>query len=537
MSPEKGGGLDCIIVGHNDVDFSLVEQALAKTRNHSAAYMDLMANSVLYRGRRMTYMSLLNEVLTDVTGTSHDLHECELPNLGVAYLASFLRQRGYQVEVVNFFNKGRARLADLLENAAPKAVAITTTLYVEHSPICEIVRFVREHNPDTRIIAGGPHVFNVCSTQHVQSQDFLFQIIGADVYIFDSQGELTLSRVLEQLGGTGDLSRIPNLVYTTDRRTFSRTERQIETNDMNANVVDWRLFDAGDYTPTVQTRTARSCAFSCSFCRYPVNAGPLNLTDVEVLESELRYLKSVGVQNLVFIDDTFNVPLPRFKNICRMMIRNRFDFAWYSFFRASNSDDETIDLMVESGCKGVFLGLESGDATILKYMHKHADPSKYAYAIKRFNEVGITSFASIIVGFPGETEETFRNTMDFLADSPPTFYRGEMYYHYTNVPIHDRAEELELQGAGYSWRHKTMDWLRATELLKHMYKSLQGPCVLPGYMFDFWALPYLTGKGFDIQQIKDFTRIAQRMLVRSFDEARPDFSQEEVALRAIFQAS
>ena len=535
MNSKRSRGLDCIVVGHNDVDFAMVEQALAKTKNHSAAYVDLMANSVPYRGRRVTYMSLLNEVLTDVTDKPHDLHECELPHLGTAYLASYLRRRGHETEIINFFNKDKGKLADLLENAAPKAVAITTTLYVEHSPITEIVQFIRAHNPETCIIVGGPHVFNICSTQAEPTQNFLFQAIGADVYVFDSQGELALSRVIEQLGEDGDLSRIPNLVYTTDGRTFTRTERKIEENDMNANVVDWKLFDADFYTPTVQTRTARSCAFSCSFCRYPVNAGPLKLTGLEVLEGELRYLKSRGVKNVVFIDDTFNVPLPRFKEICRMMIRNQLDLNWYSFFRASNSDDEAIDLMVESGCKGVFLGLESGDPTILKYMNKHADPSKYAYAIKRFNEVGITSFASIIVGFPGETEQTFQNTMEFLTDAPPTFYRGEMYYHYNNVPIQDRAGELGIQGAGYSWKHKTMDWRRATELLEVMYRNLQGPHVLPGYMFDFWALPYLAGKGFDVRQVKGFTKAAQSLLVRGLSEASPESSHEEAALRAVFQ--
>jgi len=74
----------------------------------------------------------------------------------------------------------------------------------------------------------------------------------------------------------------------------------------------------------------------------------------------------------------------------------------------------------------------------------------------------------------------------------------------------------------------------AWELLQYPYKNLEGPCVLPGYMFDFWAIPYLTGKGFDTGQIKEFTRIAQGMLIRSFDETNPDFSREEEMLRSGF---
>ena len=526
--------LDCVVVGHNDVDFAMVEEVLEKTRNHSAAFLDLQANSVAYRGQRMTYMSLFNKMVEAATGRDPDLHECELPHLGTTLLTSFLLGRGFAVEKINFFNKEAAAFKDLLETAAPRAVAITTTLYVDHAPIQEVVSFVRAHSPETRIIVGGPHVFNICSTQAEVSQDFIFQAIGADVYIWDSQGELTLARVLEQLRDDGDLSRVPNLIYTEDNESFERTPRQPETNEMSSVAVDWQRFNPAHFTPTVQIRTARSCAFSCSFCRYPVNAGALALTDLDRIEGELRYLHSVGVKNVVFIDDTFNVPLPRFKDICRLMIRNGFGFNWYSFFRASNSDDEAIDLMVESGCKGVFLGLESGDPTILKNMAKHANPDKYRYALGRFNEVGIRSFASIIVGFPGETEETFQNTWRFLEEARPTYYRAEVYYHYTNVPIAGRSEEFGVKGAGYSWRHKSMDWVRAAELVQQMYGSLRGPHVLPGYMFDFWALPYLTGKGFSHEQIQRFTEIAQRMLVRGFDGPNPDLTVEEAQMRTVF---
>jgi len=529
-------GLDCIVVGHNDVDIAMLEEALAPTRTRSAAYVDLQANSVPYRGRRMTYMALLNEVLRQETGRDHGLHECQLPHLGTAYLTHFLLRRGLGVEKINFFNQDRERFKDLLLNASPRAVAVTTTLYVDHLPIQEVVRFVRAHSPETRIVVGGPHVFNICSTQPPASQDYIFQEIGADVYVFDSQGELTLSQVLDELRRGGDLSRIPNLIYTENQKDFVRTPRQLEKNDMNAEAIDWRVFDPGYFTPTVQTRTARSCAFSCSFCRYPVNAGALTLTGLEHLEDELGYLRSVGVENVVFIDDTFNVPLPRFKDICRLMIEKRWGFNWYSFFRASNSDDEAIDLMVESGCKGVFLGLESGDAGILKNMAKHADPGKYRHAIGRLNEVGISSFASIIVGFPGETEETFQNTRRFLEETSPTFYRAEIYYHYTNVPIAGRSEEFGLRGSGYSWRHRTMDWTRASELVRELYATLPGPRVLPGYMFDFWALPYLTGKGFSLEQIKDFTAVAQRLLVRGFDSPAVALeAAEEQRLRAAFR--
>jgi p-methyltransferase len=533
--------LDCVIIGHNDMDFNLVYEEVKKIGRHSGAYNDLKANSVLVGGERLTYMDLLNRTLKEATGRDHRLYACELPHLGAAYLASFLRRRDFNVEVVNSFNFDQERLRELLLTRSPNSVAITTTLYVDYSPIVDVVRFVRRHNPRTKIIVGGPHVFSICSDRDEATQDYIFQEIGADIYIFDSQGELTLSKTLAKLRqspSAPDLGDVPNLTYTSDTGQFRRTPRVVEDNDMDENAVDWSRFDPSYYAPTVQMRTARSCAFKCAFCRYPAFAGSLNLTSLEVVERELQTLHAAGVKNVVFIDDTFNVPLPRFKDLCRMMIRNRFDFNWFSFFRCSNADDEAFDLMKESGCKGVFLGIESGDPRILKNMNKFADVDRYRYGIRMLKERGILTFATIIVGFPGENEESIRNTTNFLQETSPTFYRLELYYHYTTVPIHKEADKYGIRGTGYSWKHNSMDWRQASEHLRRMYKTIQGPCLLPGYMFDFWSIPYLMGKGFTLEQIEGFAAAAQEILVQGLDDdaPAPDTGRQQQRMRELFRA-
>ena len=81
---------------------------------------------------------------------------------------------------------------------------------------------------------------------------------------------------------------------------------------------------------TVHTRTARSCAFNCAFCEYPVNQGPLTLAPLDAIRRELDELTELGiVRSLVFTDDTFNVPRKRFQEIVRLL--TRYDFEWYSF--------------------------------------------------------------------------------------------------------------------------------------------------------------------------------------------------------------
>jgi len=526
--------LDCVIIGYNDIDLSWVDTELKPMRAASGGYRHFQSQTVRYEGRRRHYTDLLNLVLSDATGKPHSLHIADTPNLACCILKSFLQRRGLQVEIVNFFNKGKDRLADLL-SLAPRAVAITTTVYTNGRPVAEIAEFVRRHSPDTKVLVGGPHVYNVCSDHDPLTQDYLFQQMKGDVFVFDSQGELTLSRILHELRNPHpDLSGIPNLVYTTDGETFERTTRQIEDNDLDGNVIDWRLFDRDDITPAVWMRTARSCAFSCAFCRYPALGGPLVLNDLRILEEQFRLLDTLGVRFIYFIDDTFNVPLPRFKDLCRMMVRNHFNFKWASYFRCANADDETFDLIRDAGCVAVFAGIESGDQGILKNMNKAATVERYKYGMRKLLERDIMVLASFIIGFPGETEASVHNTLAFIEETRPTFYSAEVYFHDPKVPVQERAKEFGLDGAGYSWTHKTMNWEKATELVEMLHRTIKHSAYVPLYGVDVWSVPYFLSRGVSREQLMSFLEIARAMVVKGLADPSPDYGAEAATLHSVF---
>jgi radical SAM PhpK family P-methyltransferase len=519
--------IDCIIIGYNEVEFNELAHKQKQFMNRSGAYSELKTNSVLLDGKRCTYIELLNSVLAKATGTPWNLNPFEMPNLGVAYLASFLQRRNFSVEFVNFFNFGRSKLADLLLKS-PRAVVITTTYYVDDEPIKQIVKFVRQHNSEVKIIVGGPRIFNICYANNLHTQDLIFRAIGADIYINDSQGESTLAKILACLQDCSgvDLAEVSNLIYKVDKKTFNRTERVIENNDLNENSVNWRNLERNFYIPTTYLRTARSCPFSCAFCNYPTFAGSHALTSIEMIENELRYLCEDGVKNIIFIDDTFNVPLPRFKELCRLMIRNKFNFNWVSFFRCSNADDEAFALMQQSGCIGVYLGIESGDQQILKNMNKFANLDRYRYGIKNLTERGILTLASLIVGFPGETRESVLNTIDFLQDCPTTFYNVQLYYHDPLAPIQKRREEFGIRGAGYSWQHNSMDWKEAAYLMEYMIENISKSALLPLYSFSIWTVPYLLQHGMSVEQIIGFAKDASGLLLKSLPDTPVDFSDD-----------
>ena len=527
--------LDCIIVGYNDVDFRTFAASQQSMASRSGAYHEVKTNSVLLGNQRYTYMELINQAIARATGEDPGLNVFNAPLLAAVYLKSFLAKRGWHSEIVNFFTAERDKLERLLAEG-PRAVAITTTFYVDHAPIVEIVELVRTRCPAATIIVGGPHIVNVVADLDVDTQDFVFAHIGADVYIIDSQGEGTLAAVLGELrrGPAADLRRVANLCYRETADVFRRTLRAPEENDLDENTIDWRLFAPQDVTPITYLRTARSCPFACSFCNYPTLAGTHVVTDVDHVEAQLRYLHEIGTRQVVFIDDTFNVPLPRFKNLLRMMIKNRFDFQWISFFRCSNADEAGFDLMAESGCMGVLLGIESGDAQILKYMNKAATPERYRWGIDQLKRRGIDTFVSLICGFPGETQASVMSSVAFVEETAPTFFNVQLYYHDTRAPISKQAAEFGIEGAGYNWRHRSMEWREAARWATYMFKTIHNAIPLTLYGFSLWGIAYLVSAGISLEQIKEFGRIAKPMLLRSLDDLPADFAEAEARLTTLF---
>jgi radical SAM PhpK family P-methyltransferase len=507
--------LDCVVIGYNEIPFREYEKFVRNFGQESEAYRDLKFSFVELDGEKLDYIGLLNHV-AGAAGfadqPSKDTFKSgAIPNLAAAYLTNFLRRQGFSVNYVNLFQSEKEKLRRYLA-ADPYCVAITTTFYVMNLPVNEMVEFIRQHNPRVKIVVGGPLIANHARNNHGDDLRAALDDMGADIYVIEGQGEMTLSQIVGCLKEGNDLSGIPNLAYV-ENGVLRRTKVVAENNSLDENFIDWANFPGEALGETLQTRTARSCAFKCSFCNYPARAGALSLTSLEVIEKELDAMLALGnVKNVVFIDDTFNVPFPRFKEICRLMIKNKYPFNWFSYFRCSNSDEEAIDLMARSGCKGVFLGIESGSPTVLQNMNKAATIEKYARGIEWLRQYGIMTFGSFITGFPGETEETVNETIDFIKQGKPDYYRSQLWYCEPGTPIQNERIKYQIEGEGFVWKHATMDSLEAADHIDRMFLEINESIWLPQWSFDFWIVPYLLGKGISLSRFKEFMALAHKLL-------------------------
>ncbi|MFF4013133.1 PhpK family radical SAM P-methyltransferase [Streptomyces sp. NPDC001717] len=511
--------MDCLLVGFNDTDFAEYVETVKLMGEGSGAFQDLRLAYVEHEGRPLRALDLLTELHNAENPQAPQyFHNSDFLWPVITYLGSYLHRSGLSFDYVNLFHLEKEQLRKKLVSQDVLTVAITTTLYVSAQPIIEIVNFIRAHNKTARIVIGGPYVANQAQMVSGPDLEALLDYLGGDIYVIGREGEKTLSRVIHALKGDGDLSKVPNLAYRKGD-TFALTLPEVESNDLAENMVDYSLFPAEAIDAFVTTRTAKSCPFSCSFCGFPQRAGKYTYLDIDYVEKELDRLSRIGsVTTVTFIDDTFNVPKVRFREILRMMIDKGYGFRWNSFYRSDHGDNETIKLMREAGCEGVFLGIESGSDDMLKRMNKTARRKDYLTALEAFNDVGISAYASLIVGFPGETEDTVAETLSLIEQGRPDFYRAQLWYADPVTPIWQKRQEYGIQGEAFNWSHNTMDSDTACDIINDMFTSVKNSIWLPQFGFEQWSLFYLQRRGMSLPQIKDYLRGFNAAVAEQIDE-------------------
>jgi len=502
--------IDCLLIGHNEMDFADYENRIRKMGTRSGAYRDLNLNFIQYRDKPYTAAGIYN-LFRGGTG-EYDSRQEEPLNIlntlspAIAYLGTWLDRRGFTFDYVNSFQDEKEQLMEKLMKENILAIAITTTLYVSVFPIIEIVQFIRRYNRGAKIIIGGPYVASQVHTQNEKALDYLFHsVIGADFYVNSSQGEATLVKILQALKTGAPVRQIPNIYYRNPGECVAAPLVK-EDNKLSENMVNWELFAPrlGDH---VALRTSISCPFSCSFCNFPQYAGKYQPVEIEAIERELNMLTEIGgVRTLHFIDDTFNVPVSRFKDILRMLIRNKYAFRWHSYFRCQFADREMVELMKESGCELVYLGLESGSNKILKYMNKAVSVGAYQKGIALLKEYQITTHGNFIIGFPGETLETFNETLGFIKNSGLDFFRVQLWYYQHFTPIWKEREKFKIQGESFEWKHADMDSQSAADLIDKIFLEVENPIWLPQYHFDVVNLWHLLSGSMNLEQVKIFLR-------------------------------
>jgi anaerobic magnesium-protoporphyrin IX monomethyl ester cyclase len=490
--------LDCVIIGHNEPAFADIERHLRKSGTSSCGYRDLALNFVARDGEALTLGALLRTIHAREPSLVRPIGFFDMFSATIAYLGTYLHRRGYTFDYVLSFRDEQARLEELLRSR-PRAVAVTTTYYVTPEPLVEVVATIRRLCPETTIVVGGPFVANQVRALDRETLHYLLLEIDADVYVNSAQGERTLTRILDALRAGTSLASVDNVLFCADGDLHC-AHASVEQNDLGQNWVDWRLFAprVGKYA---HVRSAISCPFTCEFCSFPELAGGYRTMTPEILERELDELARIGVLGVQFIDDTFNVPKPRFNELLERMIAKRYPFRWFGNFRCQFADPASVRLMRKSGCRVVFLGLEAGSDTILRAMNKSATVADYRRGIAFLRDEGIITFGSFILGFPGETAATIAETVEFLQTSGLDFFRINLWFCDWITPVWRHRDRHDLIGQGFAWRHRTMTSDEACDHVERLFAERATPSWVPIHDFDIGGVWELVESGIDQARI------------------------------------
>jgi p-methyltransferase len=438
----------------------------------------------------------------------------KVPMLGGLYLYQFLKALSFDVELIRHAQLEEEKFEKLLSQG-PKVIAISTTLILNPLDIAEVVKTCREKSPDSFIVLGGMSTWN----HYLSNKDdaTIFQGYQADAVVLDGRGAKTLGVLVDHIVKGKSLTDVPNLVLYNGKNV-DVTSKQPEDFDFKKDDINWDLIENDLLGQIAWVRTQISCPFACSFCTYPTTAGVVIKADMETLDRGLKQLQRKGVKYLLFIDDTFNVPPHRFKQILRLL--KKYDFFWSSYIRSQYLDEEQVADMKESGCIGVFLGIESGNDNILGYMNKRVTTEKYRRGVGLLASQEIDTFASFIVGYPGETEASVEDTKRFIQTSGVSYYNVKIFYYEKSAPIHELRNEFQLRGHGMNWTHKTMTSSQAFEKTEELIRDIQGVPYIPQHSSDgVWESAYFRERGFgqaEIQMLyKNFNCMLQNELSSS----------------------
>ena len=506
---KSAGRTDCLILGYYETSFvDYVQRVRAKGEQWGGGYRGLNLTFVDFEGQPYRSMDFLNRFYFEGRERIRaPFHNTDFIWPTIFYLGTYLSRRGFTFDYVNAVHLNADLLREKLENDDILTVAITTTLYVWHQPIVELIAFIRYYNPRAKIVVGGPFMAAMNDLVEAAALQEELRAIGADFYVLSNEGEETLANLLRACTTGGGLDQVANLAYRRPDGSYAFTPSSAEYSALDENMVDYSLFPRDQVGQFVTIRTAKSCPFRCAFCNFPQRGGAYTYLPVELVEKELDALKEIGtVTTLTFVDDTLNVPKQRFRDILRLMIRKKYGFRWNSFYRCDQGDNDTIELMAEAGCEGVFLGVESGSDAILARMNKTSRRKHYAQAIPHLQKHGISVHANFIVGFPGETVETVRESVDLIQEAQPDFYRAHLWHAGRDTPIWKRKDELKIEGEVFNWSHYTMDYRTASDLIEDMFMNIHDSVWLPRDSFEQWSTFYLQRHGMTLDRIKTFLR-------------------------------
>lgn len=380
--------------------------------------------------------------------------------IGLVCLGSFLVSRGFAVKLVdclattNYWEVIEAEL----ESCLCAGISVMTSQVPE---AVKISQFIRDKEPSTPIIWGGPH------PSLFPEQTASDPIVD---YVVRGEGELTLLELIEALQSDLDRQRIKGLTYLGKHGIVGTEEREFMDMD-DLPPINWDLFDPSILSRIilVPAHTSRGCSHRCTFCINSVTKNRWRSRSPEKVLDELDLIKErFGDTRVRFWDENFFGKKERALKIVEGIYERGIDIQWETtvradYFNQNYIDDEFLFKLKGSGCYKLAFGAESGSQRILDMLHKDITVEDLMLSDIQCAKFDITPEYSFMVGLPTENSEDIQMTIHVFdklrkANKKAIFLGPQVLRPYPGAQLYEQCVE-------HGWRVPTSlkEWAEVTE--------------------------------------------------------------------------
>jgi anaerobic magnesium-protoporphyrin IX monomethyl ester cyclase len=344
------------------------------------------------------------------------------PPLGLAGIAAVLERENYQVEVLDA-NALQLSDAEIVGEVGDSDVIGITAMTPFINSAIKVIKEVKKEKPGATVIAGGAHVT-------VLPEETLRNVPEIDI-IVRGEGEQTAVELYDVLKSGGNLQGVRGIVY--------RDNGMVKSTPMRPPIVDmdslpflaYHLLPLPRYKPHpphgrklpfMAMLTSRGCPYNCIFCSKPIFGRKLRSQSPQRTTSEIKYLEGkFKIKEIAFYDDIFTLDTKRTIKLAREFKKHNLNIPWTCETRVDLVTEEILKSMKEAGCYMIAYGIESGNQTVLDNLRKKITIEQVRRAVEMTHDIGIQSVGYFMLGSPGETPATIRQTINFAKDLPLDF--------------------------------------------------------------------------------------------------------------------
>src|SRR6266581_374261 len=335
---------------------------------------------------------------------------------------------------------------------------------------------IKDANPGIKIAFVGPHV-TVLPEKCLRDASAIDFVVRKE---FDyAVKEFAEGKSLADILGISYLNN-GAVAHNADRPQLQDLDSLPHVTDVYHRDLDVRRYNVPFLlNPYVSLYTTRGCPAQCTFCLWPqtTSGHAWRKRSTDDVAAEMAKAKEYWpyVREFFFDDDTFNIQKARTVELCAKL--KPLNLTWSCTSRVT-TDFETLKAMKEAGCRLLIVGYESGDQQILKNIKKGATVERARQFTKDCHKLGLVVHGDFILGLPGETRETIRNTINFAKDLDVETIQVSVAHAYPGTELHEFAmkngfmtqESKMVDDGGHQMVQVEYPGLPAAEVMEMVHK-------------------------------------------------------------------